>query len=75
MAKGETDGMQTFDQALYAAVRAGMISQQDALLYADSANEVRLMMKLDGNEPGPDKDKPELTYDDAGLGSGKGFFT
>ena len=39
-------GMQTFDQALYHLYDAGEITYEDALLYADSANDLRLMIKL-----------------------------
>jgi twitching motility protein PilU len=39
-------GMNTFDQALYELYAKGDISYDDALLYADSSNEVRLMIKL-----------------------------
>ncbi len=39
-------GMQTFDQAVYDLYAAGEISYDDALKNADSANEVRLMIKL-----------------------------
>lgn len=40
-------GMQTFDQALFYLYRDGHISQDEALRNADSANELRLMIKLD----------------------------
>jgi len=43
-------GMVTFDQALYDLFTEGEISYEDALKYADSANEVRLMIKLQGGE-------------------------
>ena len=45
MAAGATEGMQTFDQSLYSLLQAGQISQEDALLAADSANELRLRMR------------------------------
>ena len=35
-------GMKTFDQSLFELYQAGEISYEDALRYADSANEVRL---------------------------------
>jgi len=44
-------GMQTFDQAVYDLYKAGEITYEDALKNADSANEVRLMIKL-GAESG-----------------------
>jgi twitching motility protein PilU len=54
-------GMQTFDQAVYDLYKAGEITYDDALKNADSANEVRLMIKL-GAESG------ELPEDDAVKG-------
>ncbi len=39
-------GMQTFDQHLYSLYQQGRITYEDALRHADSANEVRLMAKL-----------------------------
>ncbi|MDH3354334.1 MAG: PilT/PilU family type 4a pilus ATPase [Chromatiales bacterium] len=44
-------GMRTFDQALYYLYRDGHISQDEAIRNADSANEVRLMIKM-GREEG-----------------------
>jgi len=46
MKNSTEQGMQTFDQALYAFYANGDISYEDALKYADSSNEVRLMIKL-----------------------------
>jgi twitching motility protein PilU len=57
MKKSAEQGMQTFDQALYELYKEGGISYENALLYADSKNEVRLMIKLgDENTPGLDDD-------------------
>ncbi|HQX68690.1 MAG TPA: ATPase, T2SS/T4P/T4SS family, partial [Ottowia sp.] len=39
-------GMQTFDQALFDAFEANLISYEDALRNADSANDLRLQIKL-----------------------------
>jgi len=39
-------GMITFDQALFNLYNDGIISYEDALHHADSANEIRLMIKL-----------------------------
>ena len=46
-------GMQTFDQALYDLYSQGEITYEDALAHADSANDLRLMIKL-GSESGGD---------------------
>ncbi len=48
MAKSGDLGMQTFDQALFDLYEAGVISYEDALRNADSENEVRLKIKLEG---------------------------
>jgi twitching motility protein PilU len=47
MSKSTEQGMQTFDQALFRAYSRGEITYEDALAYADSANDLRLMIKLD----------------------------
>jgi len=47
MKQSSQQGMITFDQALFELYKSGEISYDDALHYADSANEVRLMVKLD----------------------------
>ena len=39
-------GMRTFDQSLVELYHAGEITYDDALRHADSANEVRLAIKL-----------------------------
>jgi twitching motility protein PilU len=49
MKRSREQGMVTFDQALFDLYQEGEISYEDALKYADSANEVRLMIKLHGS--------------------------
>lgn len=51
MKKSGQHGMKTFDQALYELYMNGDISYEDAVAYADSANEVRLMIKLGNADP------------------------
>ncbi|TLS69120.1 PilT/PilU family type 4a pilus ATPase [Mariprofundus erugo] len=46
MAAGEQQGMQTFDQALFNLWQSGRISDIEALRNADSANNLRLQMKM-----------------------------
>jgi twitching motility protein PilU len=46
MKRSTEHGMITFDQALYNLYKQGIISHDDAVLFADSSNEVRLMIKL-----------------------------
>lgn len=53
MKKSTEQGMQTFDQALYDLYDAGEITYEDALLHADSKNDLRLMIKL-GSESDAD---------------------
>jgi len=48
MKKSRELGMQTFDQALFELHEAGSISYEDALRNADSVNDLRLAIKLDG---------------------------
>ncbi len=46
MKKSRELGMQTFDQALFDAFEDNLISYEDALRNADSANDLRLQIKL-----------------------------
>ena len=55
MTKSRQMGMQTFDQSLFDLYKAGHITYEDAINYADSANELRLMIKL-GDNKGVDAD-------------------
>jgi twitching motility protein PilU len=50
MAKSNEQGMNTFDQALFQLLEAGEISYEEAVKHADSANELRLMVKLKGSQ-------------------------
>ncbi len=52
MTKSREMGMQTFDQALYDLYAAGEITHEAALSSADSANDLRLLIKLSGDAPG-----------------------
>ncbi|HBG96155.1 MAG TPA: type IV pili twitching motility protein PilT [Chromatiaceae bacterium] len=49
MANSGEQGMITFDQTLFDLLQQDVISYEEALRYADSANELRLMVKLKGN--------------------------
>jgi len=46
MAKSTELGMQTLDQSLTKAYKEGLITKEDAIRYADSANDVRLAIKM-----------------------------
>ncbi len=50
MAKSNELGMQTFDQALFDLQQADEISMDEALRNADSVNEIRLRIKLEGKD-------------------------
>jgi twitching motility protein PilU len=50
MAKSRELGMQTFDQALFDLYEGGQITYEDALRNADSMNELRLAIKLQGKD-------------------------
>ncbi|MFT4928037.1 MAG: twitching motility protein PilU [Phenylobacterium sp.] len=52
MGKSREMGMQTFDQALFDHFKAGRITYSDALHHADSPNDLRLMIKLQGGGEG-----------------------
>lgn len=46
MTRSTEQGMQTFDQALFNLYKAGKISQENAIRYADSKNNVGLKIRL-----------------------------
>jgi twitching motility protein PilU len=59
MEKSTGLGMQTFDGALFALVAEGVISAQEALKNADSVNNLKLRMKLSGEESSSRGSTPE----------------
>lgn len=54
MRRSRDQGMQIFDQALFDLFKRGVISEEVAMVHADSANELRMMIKYG------DKESPEL---------------
>lgn len=58
MKRSVEQGMRTFDYALYELYQQGDIGYADALAYADSANDLRLMIKLNTS---PDIVQPETS--------------
>lgn len=62
MTRNNDEGMQTFDQALYALYESGEITYEDAISHADSANDLRLMIKL-----GSETDSEQLDAASKGL--------
>ena len=65
MKRSTEHGMMIFDQALFALYSEGEITYDDAILHADSANEVRLMIKLGSG----DVDQYSAQMDDVSLTS------
>lgn len=61
MARSTEQGMQTFDQSLFKAYQNGVISADTAIRHADSANDVRLNIKL--HERGGDALLDEVDYE------------
>ena len=53
MAKSRELGMRTFDWSLFDLYNGGEISYEEAIRNADSANELRLNIKLNGTRPAP----------------------
>ena len=60
MDKSQNLGMQTFDQALVILAREGVIDEEEALKNADSANNVRLKLKLQRDTPAVAKAPPPV---------------
>lgn len=59
MEQGIQEGCQTFDQALFGLYKDGKISLEQALVNADSANNLRLKIKLAGLKLDQDPVEPE----------------
>jgi len=47
MAEGNMEGMQTFDQSIFDFYQQGTIDYDNAIAYADSANDLRLRIKME----------------------------
>jgi len=63
MEKSNDQGMQTFDQALFTLYQRGQINYADAIHYADSPNDLRLMIKLRSNDQGGSGSLSGVTLD------------
>lgn len=63
MSRENGQGMQTLDQALFALYDKEKISETDALQYADSANNLRIMIKQ--KNPLPDISEKELKIEES----------
>ncbi len=60
MAEGTLEGMQTFDQAIFDLYQKKLIDFDNALAYADSANDLRLRIKME--EIGEKKDSATIDF-------------
>ncbi len=73
MEKSERLGMQTFDSALFKLFKEERISLDEAIKNADSANNLRLRIKLDSNSAGGEGDDraalslEEMPIEDDGM--------
>jgi twitching motility protein PilU len=47
IAQGMLEGMQTFDQSIFDLYMQGIIDYDNAIAYADSANDLRLRIKME----------------------------
>lgn len=64
MTRGKEQGMQTFDEALFDLYKQQKISQEQAIRYADSKNNVRLNIRLYKEGQGQaEKKESGLSYD------------
>ena len=50
VARSREAGMQTFDQSLFDLYEAGLVTYEDAIKNADSQNDLRLRIKLEGKQ-------------------------
>jgi twitching motility protein PilU len=55
MEQGVEEGCQTFDYVLFTLYKEGKISLEQALINADSANNLRLKIKLEGVRSGDEQ--------------------
>lgn len=68
MARGTQQGMQTFDQALFELYKNGEISQENALLYADSKNNLGLQIRMSEEKEFVDDGQLSVDKDDDDVG-------
>ena len=86
MEQGIQEGCQTFDHALFLLYKEGKISLEQALINADSANNLRIKIKLEGlkgddaldrlleeEEAKPSKEKPAAMQIQGSRGPGSPF--
>jgi twitching motility protein PilU len=71
MEKSVQEGCQTFDQALFSLYKAGIITLDNALAAADSANNLRLKIKLGGLKGDEEAEKLQPAPTAHGQGGAK----
>ena len=69
MEHGVQEGAQTFDQALFALYKEGKIELEQALINSDSANNLRLKIKLAGLKVDQDPEEPSAEESSAAKSS------
>ncbi len=62
MAASYNEGMQTFDQHIFDLYKAGKVDYNNAIIYADSPNDLRLRMKMEGLTKEETGDKKEPAF-------------
>jgi len=72
MQEGSAEGLQTFDKSLFDLFKNGRISYENTIAYADSANDLRLRIKIDdvqdkSSQPAAKSKKYDPTDDDNSL--------
>jgi twitching motility protein PilU len=72
MQESSAEGMQTFDKSLFDLFKNGKISYENTIAYADSANDLRLRIKIDdvqdkSAQPAAKSKKYDPTADDNSL--------
>ncbi|HQU31653.1 MAG: PilT/PilU family type 4a pilus ATPase [Planctomycetia bacterium] len=60
MAQGTQEGMMTFDQSLFKLYKEGKISYENAIAYADSANDMRFRIKTENL--GEEKEEKTVSF-------------
>jgi twitching motility protein PilT len=81
IAEGAFYGMQSFDQALYAAVRDGRVAMETAMTYASKPHDFKLLVQGEGKvgtsmddviqEPEPDEEGPVVSSPGEDLHGGR----
>ena len=54
------EGMQSFDESLYKLVKAGRLTREDALPYADSPSDFRLRFRLEDSSATSREERPRM---------------